>query len=54
MHPFGYRTRLERLLGVWGDKPRRAHDELASWLFRRHAEAHPEQPRLTELRFVWA
>jgi len=58
MHPFGYRTRLERLLGMWANEyigdAALAQKELAAWLFRRHGELHPEQPRLTELRFVWA
>jgi hypothetical protein len=53
MYPFGYRTRLERLLSVWGDEPARGHHELAAWLFARHHAAHPELPRLTELRFLW-
>ncbi|HEY0137577.1 MAG TPA: hypothetical protein VGB85_26010 [Nannocystis sp.] len=53
MVPFGYRSRIERLLTMWGEKSGLAHRELASWLFRRHRELHPEQPQLTELRFLW-
>ncbi len=54
MQPFGYRSRLERLLGAWGDDGGRPHAELAAWLFARHREAHPELPQPSELRFVWA
>jgi hypothetical protein len=53
MQPFGHRSRFERLLGHWGDRPKRAHRELAAWLFARHRERHPEQSRWLELRFLW-
>lgn len=53
MQPFGYRSRLERLLGVWGTEPALAHREAAAWIFRRHRELHPERPQPSELRFLW-
>jgi hypothetical protein len=54
MEPFGYRTRMHRLLARWNGKKSRGRDELAAWLYRRHAELHPERKQPIDLRFVWA
>lgn len=54
MEPFGYRTRMQRFLARWSGKKSRGRAELAAWLFRRHAELHPDAPQPIELRFVWA
>lgn len=54
MEPFGYRTRLQRYLERWNRKKSRGRQELAAWLYSRHAELYPERRQPIELRFVWA
>lgn len=53
MQPFGHRSRMERLLAMWGSESGPAHRELAAWLFARHRERHPELPQPDELRLLW-
>ncbi|MDC0720910.1 hypothetical protein [Nannocystis bainbridge] len=54
MEPFGYRTRMHRYLVRWRGKKSRGREELAAWLYRRHAELHPDRELPSELRFVHA
>lgn len=52
MKPFGYRTRLTRYQEIFQKRGALAHDELLAWVKNRHANLHPDEPRLTEVRLV--
>ena len=55
LEPFGYRTRLHRLLQHWKRKPGKGPDEFAAWFFPRWEQLHPdeEQPQYVRLAWSW-
>ncbi|MBL9102707.1 MAG: hypothetical protein JNL82_17305 [Myxococcales bacterium] len=53
MEPFGYRTRMHRMLIQWGDRHEERRAELAAWLLARYRALYPEAPQPVALRFAY-
>ena len=51
MHPFGYRSRLNRFFELL-NKKEPAHEELAQWILRRYSQKYPGEPRPIGMRFL--